>query len=293
MKIYILKINKLFQPVTQPFLYPSHNSDYGVEQDFFLYLKKNSNYVTDSPKSADFHYLPVYWTRWHLNNNYGTKNLDILQEEVQKVILDDNKTFTICQYDDGPKIDLGKTIVFLASRKTKKGYDIPLLCKPHRIPLFKPPKKYLATFIGRVKNHKLREKMLLELKSRDDIFIYDGIKDENFFVKNILASYICLSPRGYGGSSFRFFEALQLGIVPLLIGDLDTRPFKKYIDWSKYSLFINNLNNINSLLDSLDIDKLNIMGQEGKKLYKDELVYRKWCKYILYGLESIMLKGDL
>ena len=115
MKIYILPMHSKFMPLKQPFKYPQHNDDYGIEQDFFIFLK-NNDLITDSPLVADWHYLPIYWTRWHLNHNYGKDGKEELELGVKKIILDDKKTFTICQYDRGPLIDLGQVTLFTPSR---------------------------------------------------------------------------------------------------------------------------------------------------------------------------------
>ena len=109
MKIFILKIDSKLRPLNQPFTYPKHNNDYGVEQNFYDFLMKNQYLLTDSIDEANWHYLPVYWTRWHLNHNYGTTGLDELEKMVSESIVDDSKTFTICQYDDGPLINIGQT----------------------------------------------------------------------------------------------------------------------------------------------------------------------------------------
>ncbi len=92
MKIYIIPVDKKFQPNSQPFRYPGHNQDYGVEQDFRNYLSKNTKLTTDNYKKADFHYLPVYWTRWHLNHEFGQTGHEELQMHLTQVIKDDKKT---------------------------------------------------------------------------------------------------------------------------------------------------------------------------------------------------------
>ena len=166
MKIYILNINSCLRPDNQPFLYPKHNNDYGVEQDFYNFISTNNSFITDDPTEADWHYLPVYWTRWHLNHDYGMFGKDTLSAEVSNSIIDDLKTFTICQYDDGPLIDLGRTTQFLSSRKVNNGLDIPLLCKLHKKPFFSTKKRNLASFIGRVSTHPIRMELFEKLKKK-------------------------------------------------------------------------------------------------------------------------------
>ena len=281
MKIYTLIINPLFQPASQPFKYPKHNNNYGVEQDFQRYLHSNPHLLTNNSKHADWHYLPIFWTRYFLNHNYAREGLFELQQEVDRVLIDDTKTFTICQYDDGPIVNLGETLQFLASRKTSKGIDIPLLCSQHKMPFLSPKKKYRASFVGKLSTSLLRTQMDNVLRERKDIFLYDGFKGTRFFTKKILSSYIALSPRGYGGSSYRFYEAMQLGVVPLMISDIDTRPFKKFIPWENISFFCEDISEINSIIDRFDTKELYDMGNEAKKHYYNELQFQKWCKYII------------
>jgi hypothetical protein len=73
MKIYILPVRSIFQPKLSPIKYPLHNKDYGIEQDFLKFLYNRKNLITESLEEADWHYLPIFWTRWHLVHNYGRK----------------------------------------------------------------------------------------------------------------------------------------------------------------------------------------------------------------------------
>jgi hypothetical protein len=280
--------------------------DFGVEQDFRQYLERNRDLVTSSPDRADWHYLPVYWTRWHLNHEYGKSGVETLEKEIDNVILNDSKTFTICQYVDGTLVDLGQATVFLASRKTERGRDIPLISSPHRIPFFKPSKKYVASFVGRLSTHPIRQEMAERLQNRDDVYIYDGVmksksvivralekyvplwskRESRFFVKIMLESYIALCPRGYGGSSFRFFEAMQLEVVPFLIGDIDVRPFKSLVPWNELSLFASSARDIGDVLDALQWDELVSMGHKVARFYRENLAYQKWCRYVIQELSD-------
>jgi hypothetical protein len=285
-KIYILPVDKKLQPIQQllPDFVP-HNDDYGVEQDFYSYILQNRHTVVSSPELADWHYLPIYWTRWHVNHDNGQTGLEELQRASKNTIIDDTKTFTICQYDDGPKVNLGATTIFLASRKTETGIDIPLLCKSHRKPLFPQRKKYLATFSGSV-THPIRQEMMDVLQDQENFFLFDGRMSSRRYVKNILSSRIALSPRGYGGSSYRFFEAMQLGRVPFLIGEPDTRPFKRFISWESCSLYCKQPSQINDIIDKLTESELNKMGKQAAQIYQEYLRYQVWCKSVIRELES-------
>jgi hypothetical protein len=287
-KIYILPVDKSLQPENQPFLYPKHNRDYGVEQDFVKYLHTHPELCCNEPEIADFHYLPVYWTRWHLNHNYGSVGLGELQAKIDSVLREPEKTFTICQYDDGPLADLRESILFLASRKSEQGKDIPLLSEPISTGFwFKPKKRFLACFLGRKGNHAVREAMFDILSQRSEIYLFDGRRDVRFYRKKMLQSYIALCPRGYGGSSFRFFEAMQLGLVPMHIGKPDTRPFKGSIDWDACSLYVSDAEELGNFFEKLDTEGLIEMGRAAKEVWKT-LQYGKWPHYVIQELEALL-----
>lgn len=285
MKIYLLPVPLDLQPKKQGFLYPKHNSDYGVEQDFYQFIQNHPECLTSDSIDADWHYLPVYWTRWHLQHDYGRAGINELQRFVNEVILDDVKTFTICQYDDGPIIDIGETLQFLASRKTDVGIDIPLLCDQHqkKVVIFK---SYLASFAGRINTHPIRNEMQQTLNDISDIYIADKDLDTADYVKLLSKSYIALAPRGYGGSSFRFYEAMQLGVVPALLGDIDTRPFKNFINWDQISFYASKPDELMRKIKMCTKGELKKMGKNASNVYFNELTYQKWPKWVLADLEK-------
>ena len=298
MKIYILPINNCLQPNSQAFRYPAHNLDYGIEQDFLKYLLKKPELTTTNPEKADWHYLPVYWTRWHLNHDFAQTGLDKLYQFVNQAILDNSKTFTVCQYDGGAQIELGKSISFLAAPTEESNYYAPILCTPHRTPIFKLSKKYLACFNGAFNTHLIRKEMLNRLQTRTDLILGGHVGTPFMrrfflgkrFVTNMIESYVALCPRGTSANSFRFFEAMQLGVVPCLISDIDVRPFHKYIDWDEVSFFVKTIDELESLLNSLDHKNVLQMGRKAHQCWKENIQYQQWCKHLIHELGDIINK---
>jgi hypothetical protein len=287
-RIFVLQVPQELQPKRQAFSYPSHNRDYGIEQDFVAYLDRHPESRARSAAEADWHYLPVFWTRWHLNHDYGRQGREVLQARAGDAILDDSKTFTVCQYDDGPLVGLGHTIVYLGSRQSESGRDAPLLCARHRRPWLPVRKRYQASFCGRLATHPLRHEMAVELDGRSDIAIVDGHKGAAFFVAQTMASRIALAPRGYGGSSFRFYEAMQLGVVPLLLGDVDTRPFKGLLPWSEVSFYARSAKEALERIDEHGHRQLTEMGRAARRFYETAVAYGRWCPLLLKELESAL-----
>lgn len=296
MKIFILNTPILIKPNQQAIKYPAHNKDYGIEQDFEIWLKKQKNILTNNPAKADWHYLPVYWTRWHINHSFGTDApaLAQLHTEVNKVIIDDAKTFTITQFDGGTLLNLGKTIEFTAARTINTGIDIPIICSPHRKPPVPPKKKYLASFNGLFGTHPIRAEMADKYNDNKDILVQGGLPTRFYkrwfwgksFNVRTMESYVALSPRGTSCNSFRFFEAMQLGTAPCLIGDVDVRPFKKFIPWDEISYYVPSVEELDHLLKNLDKTEALEKGKKAFQYWKNELYYQKWCKYVLKELDE-------
>lgn len=283
MKIYIQPIDKEFQPdgIIQP--YPQYNSQYGVEQDMIAYLEKH-NITTPNKEEADWVYLPIFWTRWHVNHGWSSWGRDILQNYVNSLNLNYDKVFTVCQYDDGPISDLKTATVFLSSRKTDRGIDIPLLASPLQRKKQWKDKTILASFSGIFSTHPFRQKMADSLKDTKNVFLYNGNYGTEHFVNLMENSQIALCPRGYGGSSFRFYEAMQLGAIPFLIGDIDTRPFKEYINWEACSFYLDDPNRTGEFLENIDISKLEEMSRNTLDTW-DKIKYGEWCNYVIRRLE--------
>jgi hypothetical protein len=295
-KIFILNIPSLFQPLKQNITYPTHNKDYGVEQDFLIWLKKQKYALINNPSEADWHYLPVYWTRWHINHQFGEdpKALQYLQDKVDNVIIDDTKTFTITQFDGGTLLNLGKTIEFTAARTHNPGIDIPILCSAHKKPPIALKKKYLAAFNGSLNTHPLRSEMQKRYADNSEILIGDNSPTRFYkrwfwtksFNENILRSFIALCPRGTSCNSFRFFEAMQLGVAPCLIGDRDVRPFKQFIPWDDISYYVSSIDELDNLLCELDQNEARKKGKKAYHYWKKELYYQRWCKYVFMELNG-------
>lgn len=283
MKIYIIPISKEFQPEISKITYPKHSSYIGVERVFYNWLNKQNDILTENIEEADYCYLPVFWTNYFLNHNFAKTGMDELRDECKQVVCPD-KTFTLCQYDDGPLVDLGNTVCFLASRTIQGAKDIPLLCSPHDFAEKK--KKYLASFVGRASTHPIRKELKSAVKHNRNFLFIDGKWGEKVFVKAMEKSYSCLCPRGYGGGSFRFYEAMQMGVVPVHIGDIDIRPFKSQIDWDNFSFYFEDPHEAIIALERCPIERLTEMGKQAAQCYNNIFGNDNWCKYVVKELIS-------
>ena len=104
------------------------------------------------------------------------------------------------------------------------------------------------SFIGR-NRHSIRNKLFKLKFNRDDILIKDS-SDFDYFKENAegrndsklrylevcLRSRFMLCPRCQGTSSIRLFEAMQMGIAPVIISDKWVRP--EGPDWESFAIFV-------------------------------------------------------
>ena len=291
LRIYQVPVPKLFRPDRAPFRYPSYARDWGVEQDFSKFLQ-SSQFLTNDLHEATHLFLPIFWTRYWLQNNYAKDGHGPLNEFLNSLELDESKVFTICQYDDGPLVDFhfGKGM-YLSSRQTPDaGRDIPLLATSlPRYGFKKRKKKYLMSFAGRFETHPLRMELRDVSTNRESVFLANQNLNARQFTSLIHQSFVVLSPRGYGGSSFRFFEAMQVGTVPCLIGDVDTRPFKSQIQWDQISLYFKTPLEAITVIESMDSKVLERMGTAAADVYHRLLKLGKWNQLLI---NDLYLQGD-
>ncbi len=252
--------------------YPVHNKSHNVEKLFFDAFKKNKKY------SSNLTYLPVQWTNYLVKNNYG-ENISSLENYCNK-LNNNNKYFTVVQYAGGPLVELDNSIVFSSggifntTPSPNLSYiPIPLITDKH-VSLIKRKRKYEIGYIGR-NTHDVRKNLenILSKKSRNKIINLksDGVlkKDSRYFKKLLTQSIFSLCPRGFGPTSFRLYESLQLGAIPIYVSDKFHLPYENLIEWEKLCL----------LIDSNEIDKIQLKVDSllENKRYIEMQKYGKYC----------------
>jgi hypothetical protein len=245
MPLRILELGKQFRPATSVVYPPFKNGRY-MEEYFYDYVMTHKDEI-----NSDRVYIPAFWTNIQIHPNFKSmkNNYDILLKRAYSLMPEETTYFTIVQGDLGVEMALPpNTLVFGAcfgdiplpliyEDTTNKLINVPRL----------PVKKTLASFVGTYTTHPLRQKMFLQL-GRDSNFKFNAKGDwtnnipenlANIFINSTLSSKFCLAPRGFGRSSFRFFEAMLLDTVPVYFwDDIEWLPYKDIIDYSKFSVSI-------------------------------------------------------
>ena len=288
-KIFVPEVRKEMQPRQSPFRYPVYADDWGVEQDFLRFLHESYPGVTQDIEMADFVYIPVFWTRYHLHNNFGKSGLGLLENEVQKILELGKRTFTVCQYDDGPLIELQDCKIFLGSRTSQLGLDAPLLASPLPSPFTPCPlsRRFTANFVGRPDTHPMRGELVDKVRIFKDVHVRTNNVRPRKFSTILSRSRVTLAPRGYGGSSFRFYEAIQSGSIPWLIGDIDTRPFKKIINWDRGSFYSPTVDLFAEQFEILDTGLLLEMSHYLETQIKPWMSFGRWNTLLIDELNSL------
>ncbi len=110
----------------------------------------------------------------------------------------------------------------------------------------------------------------------------EGLSRRLAFLDSMQAARLALAPRGGGTSSYRFYEAMSMGRVPVLIADDHILPFEEEINYTLCSLripqkFASSCGKIieDYLLNTTDGEILE-RGRYGRLAWEKYLDSRKW-----------------
>ena len=293
MGLRFLDLPKSFRPGTSHVYPPFKNGRY-MEEYAFHYLSDHRAEI-----QTDWVYLPIYWT--HLQNHpaFGRtrENYQILLHRAFAAMPADTRYFTIVQHDDGPQLTLPPgTAVFGACTGS---VPLPLIYEDVNQRLLRTPrlaeKTALASFVGTASTHPLREDMVKQLRMRaemnQDVECYVrgswsptvGVTDADQFIASTLRSRFCLAPRGYGRSSFRFFEAMQLDTVPVYVwDDVEWLPYKDHLDYSSFAVSVQRqeLPQLWDILTQISSEKYEKMV-ETMKAVRRYFTLEGMCEYVV------------
>jgi hypothetical protein len=228
------------------------------------------------------------WTSYYISKKYGAAVMGELQEYLNG--LDKNKKyFTVIQYDDGilQNIDDLDIQIFGAGGGGKKtvseknlGYPIALLCSRSPVINKSRPKGYLFSFVGSIKNHSVRRK-LLDLYG--DKFIVKSSTTYENFIDIMERSIFSLCPRGYGATSFRICEALQHGSVPVYIYDKPWIPWKDEFDFNEIGILVHEseITNLFNILKFKTDEEIANYVKRGAEIYEEYFTFEGATKQII------------
>jgi hypothetical protein len=245
-------------------------------------------------------YIPVLWTNFQIESwfNFFKNDMQRSLDEWVKNNPSDNGYFTIVQYDDGPLLNLpNNTLVFGAC---SGDIPIPLIYEDKNKTLEMIEKKpysnknILCSFVGSLTANNIqphvRESIYNHFKNNANFYFnitnwtadVDKNKQDNFIDVTSRSKFI-FAPRGYGRSSFRFWEALQLGSIPIYVyNDNEWLPYKDILDYSKFciSIHISDIHLLEEKLKNITEIQYNNMINEYNKI-KDFFSLEGMYNYII------------
>ena len=263
--------------------YPPFKNGLYLEEYFFRYFYKNTESDKDNnTRCAKRKYIPIIWTNFQIEPWFQEK-----KQEMQSLLnlwIKNNPSehgyFTVVQHDDGPLLHLPKnTVVYGACSG-----DIPIpliyedinntLVNTHKVPFTK--KTVLCSFVGNITNNpnqsaiNVRQVMFDTLQGNPQFLITNSggwtakVNDvsRRKFINFTRLSKFALAPRGYGRSSFRFFECFQLGTIPVYLwNDIEWLPFSNIIDYNRLciSLHVSKIRELEQKLLAVTEEQYNEM----------------------------------
>ena len=186
-------------------------------------------------------YIPVAWTTCYVDNNRRDlqRQLDTLSPLA--------KYFTVSQHDDAVMERLPPDTVVFSAGGNRGDIPIPLICSP--IPDnvkgdLNVEKDIFCSFVGSM-THPVRHQLVNRFQSDPEFkFVTKGwgpspTTDElATFVDITKRSKFALAPRGYGKTSFRLYEVMQLNTVPVYVSDEHWLPWTDVLDWNEFAVIV-------------------------------------------------------
>jgi hypothetical protein len=288
---------KDYRIIVQNNPYPSYHEGKYLEEYFYNYYLINE----EKFKKTNYEYIPVFWTELYLGGNHL---LNKLQDDLNS--LDKSKKyFTVSQHDDAPfQVFPPNVIHFSAGGNQSNTIPIPLICSPI-LNIKESSKDIFCSFVGSITqnipntwgsvSHYIRMKMLETLVDKEEYFLKPKhwspeIKQDrqNLFIETTSRSKFTLCPRGYGASSFRLYEAMQLGSIPVYIYyNKPFTPFADKINWNDIAVLIDykDIDNLDNILKSISEEKQEYMLSKIKEIYPKYFTLEGMCDNILDSLK--------
>jgi hypothetical protein len=282
--------NKLFISKTEIQYPPFKNGQY--MEEYFL------NYVRTKEISQDKQgrkYIPALWT-----NFQTAKWFPNMREEMQRTLdkwINDNPSklgyYVVVQHDDGPMLRLPPNTKIYGA--CTGNIPLPLIYEDVENKLenierktFKT-KNILCSFVGSI-THGVR-KNIIDMYENNPKFKFvqrngwtNNVEHshQTDFIDYTVNSKFALAPRGYGRSSFRFFEIFKLGTIPIYIwDDKNWLPYSEIIDYDSFciTLHISEIDILEEIclgINEKKYEKMLLKYQEIKHIFEMEYM----CEYI-------------
>ena len=273
-----------FRPTTGAPAYPPHQRGPLIEAQFHAFYLRHRDQFPPTPV-----YLPVFWTSYYASHDFARRPLRQLQEFLDGALARDTTYFTIVQHADGiiNYLRPGQVIAFAAGGAGD--IPIPLLCDPH--PVIDAPRDVFASFIG-MPTHPCRRR-LRALADRDARFVIrdtdDIARTQPDFADLMRRSVFALCPRGHGKTSFRLYEALQLGAIPVYLFDELWLPYMDELNWRRLAVLahVDEIPALPEILDAISPETIAAMRGAIRDALDRYFTFDACARWILRTVQAI------
>jgi len=282
----ILPLDRLFRPATSH-VYPPFKQGRYLEEFVYQYVLENHLRMETS-----WVYLPVFWTNLQNHPAFSSHRAryQLLLDRMVRSLPSGTQFVTVVQHDDGPMLDLPPgTVVYGCCTGHR---PLPLIYEDTSLRLLRAPRiphgerEWLMSFVGTTGTHPLRTRLRQAVEGRTGVYWSSrgawsasvAESDASQFVSVTSRSRFCLAPRGYGRSSFRFFEAMLLDTVPVYVwDDVEWLPYKGELEYSAFSVsvHVSEVDGLYHRLRDISEEAYQAMVEEGKRV-------RSW--FLLEGM---------
>lgn len=214
-------------------------------------------------------YLVGYWTDYMANKPHPGQLGRYMRRVACQGLL-----FTVVQHCRGFDAKWPKNLLVFGAGGTG---DVPL---PLLIPNLEPDfelrqRRYFVSFIGRTTGHNdkrgMRQKML-EVFADSPEFAHLPLCDFTEYCATLRGSEFVLCPCGYGPTSYRLYETLVMGSIPVYIHDGQPwLPYEDRFDWEETPVLCSptQFAELPERLAAIDEAQRRRMRERARELYED------------------------
>ena len=242
-------------------------------EGLFSKLRYNSNHTkAKSLEECDIAVIPL---KFNITD-------ERIEQNCKNALKYNKKVVTFYNDDDAETYNLPNNLVLLRtslykSKQLPNEKSLPTLIPdqfPSYIDLPDKAENKTIVFCGFVGNNRLEIIEKIKSTYENTNLIYNSMfwpqtnskhKTKTLFYNNLLSGSFALCIRGLGNFSYRFYEALSFGRIPVLINTDCVLPFENTIEWSKHIISVNE-NQIHLLPDL--ISGCNISPASNRKLWQ-------------------------
>lgn len=257
-------------------------------EDYFL-----SHWLRQAT-DRDLGYLPVFWTDIFLHaqtHRFTPSQHERFQREI-RALLDETLAvprcfFTLLEYDHmiwDWHLFPRNIAVFSAG-----GWgDVPIPLLKGSPPFSCPPKDLSVSFVGRIDGASDAGgvRSLMHAALRDVALFTSGPHWRDVMARSTFS----LCPRGLGRASFRLYEALSVGSIPIYLwDDIEWLPYRDELDWAEFSvsLPISRISELPEILRAFSPQRIVQMQRRIAQVYTTHFTLPGACEQIVNTVERL------